>query len=401
MIAYIIFSKSEILIGNITNQVWNAKITKNIEEKSNLAIRYDIAMNTNGSGFINTRSCPSNVTLSGTTASGTLETISTVPYFDGTTLYCSGATSSGNLLLTYSSDFATFSTGVYTNDITLSPVGGTGTLTGSFSDPEAKYVEVSVPNSTSGLDANFNSDNYTTYSTGTIRYPDSFPDDDVAGRKTLYGYVKQDIGWYNIFWNNHKINSYIANNPNNTDPYNTTIALTQTGYLYFDLDNPWSLRVIEFDPLVYQSTKELKRLTETTYTSATGGLGWLQTDTTGTLSGTLTNHGASPLAFNFRDKNYGLFLSYSGNLTNTGADFLRYKIRAETPSGSGIYITPLDDSDPSFVKYLGNDIVISPQNEYYSKQFEVVSPKPGTPGYTGLPLENCIFENTPYECYFY
>lgn len=54
---------------------------------------------------------------------------------------------------------------------------------------------------------------------------------------------------------------------------------------------------------------------------------------------------------------------------------MKYKITGETPTGSGIYLVPLDDSDPNFIKYLGNDILISSQNEYISKQFEIIEPK--------------------------
>jgi hypothetical protein len=84
--------------------------------------------------------------MSGTTANGTSETINSTVYFDGTNIFCSGSTASGNLLLTYASGFTTFATGIYMGSVVaLSPPGGTGTLTASFTDIEHKYLSFTVP----------------------------------------------------------------------------------------------------------------------------------------------------------------------------------------------------------------------------------------------------------------
>jgi hypothetical protein len=42
---YIIFSKAEVLISNIKIQNANSKLSRNIEEKANYAIKYDKYLN--------------------------------------------------------------------------------------------------------------------------------------------------------------------------------------------------------------------------------------------------------------------------------------------------------------------------------------------------------------------
>lgn len=76
--------------------------------------------------------------------------------------------------------------------------------------------------------------------------------------------------------------------------------------------------------------------------------------------------------FDLKNKDYALFLSFSGNLTNTGVDFLKYKITMENENGSGIYIAPIDESGTGTVKYLGTDIIVDREGDYRYKQFEVV-----------------------------
>jgi hypothetical protein len=76
--------------------------------------------------------------------------------------------------------------------------------------------------------------------------------------------------------------------------------------------------------------------------------------------------------FDIKNKDYAIFLSFSGNLTNTGIDFLKYKITMENENGSGVYITPLDDSGTGIIKYLGTDIIIDRDNDYRYKQFEII-----------------------------
>jgi len=113
VIGYIITIKMDTLIGNLDIQNYDNKLHSNITEKANLAMEYNTTLNNNGSGFTNTVTCPDMVTMSGTIEGGTSEEIGTSPFFNGSVFMCSGATSSGNLLLSYSSGGTVFETGIY------------------------------------------------------------------------------------------------------------------------------------------------------------------------------------------------------------------------------------------------------------------------------------------------
>lgn len=102
IMGYIITMKMDALIENLDTQNYDMKLHSNLTEKAELAIGYDIFINANGSGFINTILCPASVTMSGTVAGSTTTTIATVPFFKNTTFVCSGSTLQGNLLLSYS-----------------------------------------------------------------------------------------------------------------------------------------------------------------------------------------------------------------------------------------------------------------------------------------------------------
>lgn len=98
-----------------------------------------------------------------------------------------------------------------------------GSRTGTFSDGSGTDISFTATGVFSNLDINRNSDNFQASSTGTLVYPNGQSDDDDLARKTIYGYVKKDMGWYNIFTMNSSIRKYIANNSFNINP-NTTLA---------------------------------------------------------------------------------------------------------------------------------------------------------------------------------
>lgn len=112
ILAYIIFTSSQELSENTQYSSISSKLAKNIEEQANLAFDYAVNLNTNGSGFTDTASCPV-VTMSGSLSGSTYrETITTAAYFDGVAYSCSGtsATYAGQSLhLDYSPTYRSFS----------------------------------------------------------------------------------------------------------------------------------------------------------------------------------------------------------------------------------------------------------------------------------------------------
>lgn len=110
---------------------------------------------------------------------------------------------------------------------------------------------------------------------------------------------------------NTPIRMYIAGNPLNIASYAITAGNTQTGYLRLDIDNPYNIKIVEFDTSRFESIKELRTLIGNTASFGTGGIGWLMSDLS--LGG--SKNGAK--VFDLKNKDYALFLSFSGNLTNT------------------------------------------------------------------------------------
>lgn len=130
----------------------------------------------------------------------------------------------------------------------------------------------------SEIDGDLDSDDFRSGSTGSVAYPSGYADDDADARKTAIGLVRADSGWNAALWTNSKTNAYVERNPYNSDSVNAKISSTSTGYLRFDVDRPFSLKVVEFDAAAYAETGELVRTGSDERTSATGAIGWLQND---------------------------------------------------------------------------------------------------------------------------
>jgi len=252
---------------------------------------------------------------------------------------------------------------------------------GTFSDPLETNISFIAPETFSDLDLDKNSDNFQGSSTGVTLYPESLSDDDDLARRTVYGYVKKNTDWRNVFVMNTPIRKYIAGNVFNAAPDAVTASNTQTGYLRLDIDNPYNIRVMELDTARFDDIKELRVLTGSIASFSTGGIGWLMPD----LS--LSNSKVGAKVFDLKNTDHAIFLSFSGNLTNTGVDFLRYSITMENEFGSGVYITPLNETEGGIMEYLGTDIIIDRENDYRYKEFKVVRENP-------LPLPEsfgCLF----------
>jgi hypothetical protein len=146
-----------------------------------------------------------------------------------------------------------------------------------LADSEASAVSLVIGN-ISGIDANFNSDDYRNSSTGTIQYPNGSKDDDDLARIISYGYVRKDKIWRNIFWNTPGMAQRIRKNTNNTGALAALPDATATGMLYLDLDSSYQLKIVEFDANTYANTKELRIKNTVRTSSATGAIGHLQAD---------------------------------------------------------------------------------------------------------------------------
>lgn len=373
-LGYVFLSKSEVLLENLSFQGYDAKMSRNLSAKADLTLNWETSLNADGGAFHAALDCPAAVTLSGTVAGSSLETVSTTGAVMGGKLVCSGVSGTGiPLIIEYASDYATFSTGTYVNSVNINPSGTATVFGGTFVDPEAKAMTFNLPTTYSNLDGDLNSDDFRAGSTGSVAFPSGYGDNDVDARKTAIGLVRNDSGWNSVFWNNPKSNAVIEKNPNNADAVNAKMSATSSGFLRLDVDRPYSVKVVEFDSGTYLETGELRKIATAEYASATGGIGYLQNDLT--LSGTRSN-GDNAKAFDFKNRNYAIFLSYPVAYAN-GITHLKYRISGENDSGSGLYLVPIDDSYEGSVKYLGSDVVIDKSGNYRSKTLEFSAPKTG------------------------
>ncbi len=214
---YIVVVKINILTENMNLHTYETKLHSNITDKASLAIAYNTRFNTDGSGFTNTIECPASVILSGTTSGGIKETISTSHYFQGGVFVCSGSTTQGNLLLSYSASGNTFTTGAYrSSEIALFAPNSTGTINTAFTDDFATNISFTTSNTGSQIDLNGDNDDFQPYSQAKKVYPKGYRDNDDLARKNIYGYVKKNIGWYHVFSMNTPLVKYIASNAHNT-----------------------------------------------------------------------------------------------------------------------------------------------------------------------------------------
>jgi hypothetical protein len=237
-------------------------------------------------------------------------------------------------------------------------------MTGILNDADESLVTLVLGGDT-GIDANFDSDDYRYDSTGSVQYPDGSVDDDDLARKISYGYARKDKIWRNVFWNTDTSAKRIRENPNNTGALAIFPDQTGTGILHLDLDGSYMLKIVEFDAATYAATKELRIRSTVSASSLTGAIGYLQAD----LS--VATGSSHARIFDLKNKNYGIFLTDSGSL----GDFLKYKFSFANQSGNLVYTVPIDDSDPYQIVYYGNDIIIDSENKMISKEQEIIRPK--------------------------
>lgn len=171
-LGYVFLSKSEVLLENLSLQGYDAKMGRNLSAKADLALGWAASLNTNGGEFRPARACPLSVTLSGTVDGSSTETVSTVAKIAEGKLYCEGISLADiSLRLDYSPDYSTFFTGTYVNSVSINSAGTGLVLSGQFSDPEGKFLSVTVPPAYSEIDGDLDSDDFRSGSTGSVAYP--------------------------------------------------------------------------------------------------------------------------------------------------------------------------------------------------------------------------------------
>lgn len=346
----------------------DSKLYSNISSDWWILININKEMNTNWSWFTDNISCPSwtSITMSGTT---NIWFIWSILVNNAWSIYCEGFYLANPLRLYFNTDFTDIIEANYNGSI-VPIINKTWFYT--FSDPDNTYIDFSLYDlSTPDLiDDNFNSDNYvvtSTWNTSTwTYYPDSFLDDDNLARKMLFWYVSFDFWFKKVFWNTSKVLKIISDNTNNNDIFNAKIWDVDSWILHFDLDKASDIKLVQFDRTVYDETNELRLMW--TYNWILDAWIWYLQENAWVLSLSTTKTW-NEFLFDFVNNDYAIFLKN----TETGA--LLYTISWETNTWTGIYITPIDDSDENIMRYLWNEIIIDSDWRYISKEIELIYKK--------------------------
>lgn len=382
ILVYIVSSRTNSFLYDVLNEQNNSVMTANIKKKADVAFRYTYLYNLNGTWFTNTRLCPTNIVFSWTTLSWGILTITwTSQYFNSSNIpYCSWSNNSWTINIFYQDNFLSFSwitfswsaMSLLSNDWVVISTGWltyTGNLyTANIADSQTSVVTFSGNIGPTNIDSNSNSDNYRCSSTWSYSYSWNVCDDDIYARKNNLWYIENESGYFNIFWNNPRINDFIHKNPNNTDSWVALLWETSTWFLFLNISDWASLKLVQFDKDKYDSTSELKKIWEydwnITYSSS-----WFISFSNWSLA--LNPSLSNWIIFDFTKNYYGLFLSYSGW---TYGNNLQYILSWVNGNNYPIIINPLDDSDSNYFKYLGYDIIIR-DNKYYSKINQIEAPK--------------------------
>lgn len=329
-----------------------------IKTKWDLAMKYARDLNMTGSGFVDILSCPTWITLSGSTLTTWITT--EIWYMSGSIVCFSPAAHNGI-------DLSIFFNNSY-DDIEYAQFDGSqvgvnsGSLVWTFWDSDS--TQITIPNTSyfaaDSYDDNFDSDNYSVSSSWSVFYPDWYFDNDSEGKLLLYWYVLEWAGLYNAFWSNTKIKQYIQANSNNLNLVHQTLWSTWSGFLKLDINWDHALFLYQIDKNVFIDSNEMIITSIYTGIWQTGWVWYLQND----LSiGTWTTDAFN---FDFIGNDYALFIE------NTWSWALLYQITAESAlSWSWVYINPLDDSDPSIFSYLWSHVFVDDEWKLIGDMFEV------------------------------
>lgn len=341
----------------------DSKLLSNIDSDAYTSVQINSEKNTDGSWFIDNISCPwpASVTMSWTTNTATIWT--TLVYSGS--IYCEWNYLWDSVKLYFNTWITDIVEAEYKWFILALSWWSWAT---DFWDTDNTFIDFSAYNYfvSDWIDDDFDSDNYmvtSTWNTSTGTYYSSwYQDDDVFARKHFYWFISPDFWYKKVFWNTSSTLKMIDENTNNNDNLNTKIWNVTSGYLYFDVDSDFDIKLLKFDKWVYDETKELKVLQSLNW--ALSASIWYLQNNAGTLdlSETIT---WNEYTFDFQNNDYALFVKSVWTWS------LLYTISWFSSTGTWIYINPIDDSATDSVRYLWNEILIDSSWKHISKETEL------------------------------
>lgn len=184
--------------------------------------------------------------------------------------------------------------------------------------------------------------------------PNIFDDRFIKARTQIQGNIIKWEGYKNIFWSNAQVASFIDKNQNNIGAF-PKLSQIQKAVLYFDVNDSFSGKIIQFDKNIFTTQNKLVKGKEFDFFSQSGTTWYLQENLT--LSGNIW----TPKLFDFDKNDYAVFLSYNTWVLNN----IRYTFRVITENWTWIYMNPIRD-DREIHEYLWNTIFMK-ENQFYYK----------------------------------
>lgn len=169
---------------------------------------------------------------------------------------------------------------------------------------------------------------------------------------------QKENGWENIFWLNTQTKSFIEKNTNNIWDY-LNVWQVSSWAIFFDFDNPFKLKIIEFDKNLFNLNNKLVKNQEF-YIESNSWISWyLQKDFI------FSSDFLNSMFFDFKNKDYAIFIF---------SDFdLNYKIKIFDENQKWTYIVPIKD-DTEKIEYLWNNIIIN-NWQFYNKIYKLTDYK--------------------------
>ena len=221
-----------------------------------------------------------------------------------------------------------------------------------------------------GIDDDLNSDNYRVTSIWNTYFPNNYQDDDVVPRKTVFWSIPWNTPYQHVYWNNYKTMEIVENNPNNDDILNVKMWDANQAYVFINTFNTevldYDIKIIEFDRDVYRDQFTLLPRNSYEGKNISQYLWYIQFDSSDNSLWVAKELTWNEFVFDFQNKDYAIFFA---NNTDT---LLSYHLESYTPTGSWVYINPIDDSWTGTISVMANHIIIGWEKNFIWENFEMI-----------------------------
>jgi hypothetical protein len=192
-------------------------------------------------------------------------------------------------------------------------------------------------------------------------------------RKTIFWSIPAQTQYQHVYWNNYKTVDVVQNNPNNDDLLNVKMWDVDQAHVFintFNVDElDYDIKILEFDREVYRDQFTLLPLNSYEGKNIDEYLWYIQLNSWDNSLSVAKETTGNEFVFDFQNKDYAIFFA------NNSDSLLSYHLESYTPTGTWIYINPIDDSGTGTISVLANHIIIWWEKNFIWENFEMVGSK--------------------------